>query len=317
MSAPARRIEVSVSSTAARSSRSGRGGRLDHRVLAADVVGGDRQARRLLDPADHVEVGQRRLDHDHVGALLDVEQRLAHGLVGVGGIHLVAAAVAERGRGVGGLAERPVERRGELRRVGDDRRVLVALRVELRAQRAHAAVHHVAGRHGVGAGRGVRDRRAGEQLERDVVVHLPVLAHDSAVAVRGVLAQAHVGDHDQVRVRLLERAHGQLHDALVVVCARALLVLLGGEPEQQHGRDAELMGDARLLDGVGDREPLDARHRLDGRAAVGAELHEHRVHEMGGAELGLADHVAQDAGLAQASHAGSGNAIPRSVRRVP
>ena len=75
MSAPARRIDVSVSSTAARSSTSRRGGGLDHRVLAADVVGGDRQAGRVLDAADDVEVGERGLDHDDVGALLDVEQR--------------------------------------------------------------------------------------------------------------------------------------------------------------------------------------------------------------------------------------------------
>ena len=58
----------------------GRGGRLDHRVLAADVVGGDRQPRLALDRRDHVAVGERRLDHHHVGALLHVEQRLAQRL---------------------------------------------------------------------------------------------------------------------------------------------------------------------------------------------------------------------------------------------
>ena len=79
MSAPARRMPVSASSTAARSSsRPCGGGRLDHRVLAADVVGGDRQLGRLADAADHVEVGQRGLDHEHVGALVLVEPRLAH-----------------------------------------------------------------------------------------------------------------------------------------------------------------------------------------------------------------------------------------------
>ena len=52
MSAPARRIAVSDSSAAARSSRSpaARGG-LDHRVLARDVVGGDRQVEPLADGA--------------------------------------------------------------------------------------------------------------------------------------------------------------------------------------------------------------------------------------------------------------------------
>ena len=48
-----------------------------------------------LDPADEVEIGQGGLDHQDVGALVDIEARLAHRLVAVGGVHLVAAPVAE------------------------------------------------------------------------------------------------------------------------------------------------------------------------------------------------------------------------------
>ena len=84
-------------------------------------------------------------------------------------------------------------------------------------------------------------------------------AHDAAVAVRGVLAQADVGDDEQVGVRLLDRARGELDDALVVVGARALLVLLGRDAEQQHRRDAERVRLAGLLDRVRDRQPVDAR----------------------------------------------------------
>ena len=58
--------------------QAGGGGGLEHGVLAADVVGGDGQAGGVLDAADHVEVGQRGLDHDHVGALGRVELGLAH-----------------------------------------------------------------------------------------------------------------------------------------------------------------------------------------------------------------------------------------------
>ena len=119
---------------------------------------------------DQVAVGERRLDHHHVGALLHVEQRLAHRLAPVGRVHLVAAAVAERRRRAGRLAERPVEGRGELRRVGEDRRFGEALGVELLADRADAPVHHVRGRDHVGAGARVADGGAREQLERGVVV---------------------------------------------------------------------------------------------------------------------------------------------------
>ena len=82
-------------------------GGLEHRVLARDMVGGEGCAGGVLDPADHVEVGKRGLDHEHVGALVEVELRLADRLEHVGRIHLVAAAVARsagssrrrRGRG--------------------------------------------------------------------------------------------------------------------------------------------------------------------------------------------------------------------------
>ena len=152
-------------------------------------------------------------------------------------------------------------------------------------------------------GRGVGDRGAHEQLERGVVVDVAVLAHDAAVAVARVLAQAHVGHDEQVGVGLLDRADRELDDALVVVGARALLVLVVGDAEQQHGRDAEGGGGARLLDGVGDREALDAGHRGDGLAAVGAVDDEQRVDEIARLERGLAHEVAQDAGLAQPAQA--------------
>ena len=110
--------------------------------------------------------------------------------------------------------------------------------VERGAQRADAPVHHVARRDGVGAGLGLRDRGAGEQLERRVVVDDAVRAQHAAVAVARVLAQAQVGDHQQVRVRGLDRARGELDDALVVPRAGALLVLVRRQAEQQHARDA-------------------------------------------------------------------------------
>ena len=111
--------------------------------------------------------------------------------------------------------------------------------VQRGAERAHAAVHHVARRDGVGAGLGLGDRRAGEQLERLVVVDDAVGAQHAAVAVRGVLAQAEVGDDQQVRMGGLDRPRGELDHALVVPRAGAFGVLARRQPEEQHGGDAE------------------------------------------------------------------------------
>ena len=129
---------------------------------------------------------------------------------------------------------------------------------------------------------GLRDRGAGEQLERRVVVDptSPPVAQDPAVAVVGVLAQAHVGDHEQVGVRGLDRARRELDDALVVPGARAHLVLGRREAEEQHGRDPELRRRTGLLDRVVDREVVDARHRGDRRAPFAPRDDEHRRDEV-------------------------------------
>jgi hypothetical protein len=60
-------------------------GGLDHRVLAADLVGGDGQGGVVAQEADDVQVGARGLDHDHVGALELVEFELAQGLAALAG----------------------------------------------------------------------------------------------------------------------------------------------------------------------------------------------------------------------------------------
>ena len=70
----------------------------------------------------------------------------------------------------------------------------------------------------------------------------------TAVAVVGVLAEADVGEDEQLGVRGLDRARGELDRAVVVPGAGAVGVLLGGDAEEQDGRDAERVGGARLLD---------------------------------------------------------------------
>ena len=158
------------------------------------------------------------------------------------------------------------------------------------------------GRDGVGAGGRVGDGGLGQQLDRQVVVDGP-LADDAAVAVRGVLAHADVGDHDEVGVGLLQRAHRHLDHALVVVGAGAELVLGGGDAEEDHRADADRDQLGRLGDGLGDRQPLDAGHRLDGLAHRLAGGHEHRLDQVLGAQARLADEVAERLGPAQAAQA--------------
>ena len=178
------------------------------------------------------------------------------------------------------------------------------LLVELKANRADPAVHHVARRYRVGAGVGMGDRRFCQQLDREVVVDFgAAFAEDTAVAVRGVLAETDVGHHDQVGMGLLQRPHRHLHDPLVVVGAGAELVLGGGDPEE-HQRPDPGGGDlARLLDQVVDREALDPRHRGNLLANPLAGDDEGGLDQVRRGELGLADQAAQGLGAAHSAHA--------------
>jgi hypothetical protein len=109
----------------------------------------------------------------------------------------------------------------------------------------------------------VADGGLREQLERAVVIDSSVLAHDAAVPVVGVLAQAHICHHQQLGHSLLDRARGQLHDALAIPRAGAVRVLLGGQPEQHHRGDPQRGRLLGLVDRGGERQAVDPRHRRD------------------------------------------------------
>ena len=65
---------------------------------------------------------------------------------------------------------------------------------------ADAAVHHVAGAHEVDAPLRQQHRHVGEH-HHALVVEDRVALHQAAVAVRGVRAEAHVGEERQLRAR--------------------------------------------------------------------------------------------------------------------
>jgi hypothetical protein len=122
--------------------------------------------------------------------------RLPQRLAGVGRVHLVGAPVAELRRALGRLAEGAVEGGGVLHRVGEDRHLRVPALVQrprMRATRpsimsegatmsAPASACETAIRPAASASRRCRP---------------PPLDH-AAVPVRGVLAEADVGDHQQL-----------------------------------------------------------------------------------------------------------------------
>ena len=117
-----------------------------------------------------------------------------------------------------------------------------AVVVERLADRADAAVHHVARARRCPRRRAAcADRGAREQLERRVVVDRRRRRRRARRSGRGSVYSQRQRSAITSRsgMRLADRARRVLHDALVVPGAAALLVLLGRDAEQQHGGDPE------------------------------------------------------------------------------
>ena len=119
------------------------------------------------------------------------------------------------------------------------------------------------------------------------------------MAVARVLAEADVGHHEEIGDGLLHRAYRLLDDAVLRVGLGAARVLLRGQAEEQHGRDAHGRGVLALLEQLVDGQAELSRHGSDGLAHAAAVNGKERVDEVIRAEHGLADHPANERRLAE------------------
>ena len=110
------------------------------------------------------------------------------------------------------------------------------------------------------------------------------------MAVRGVLAEADVGDeHERLcGGALLERAQAALHDAVVDPGAGAVLVFFGGKAEEQEAANSKPGAGFGFLHGFVDREVEDAGHGGDLAADAFALAEEERVDERAGVQVRFA-----------------------------
>ena len=273
-------------------------------MLARHLVGRDRRERRVGEARDHVEVGPGGLDHQHVGALVEVGERLADALAAVRRIDLVALAIAALRRRVDRAAERAVEGRGVLRAVADQARLDEIGVVERGPDRADAAVHHVGRRDEVGARLGVRHGDAREQLDGRVVVDLAARTEHAARAVVGELAEADVGDDRQ-----LGRA---LRGSRARRAARRRRRPRRSSPRRPCGRAARTAARRRSLPSATPRASSASRSadrwRWPGKPGIGRSIalaldDEQGLDEVGGIEARLADDPADRLAAAQSPEA--------------
>src|SRR5207244_6489082 len=89
----------------------------------------------------------------------------------------------------------------------------------------------------VGAGGRVGHGRPHQLLDGGIVGDV-VTFQNAAVAVRGVFAQAHIGDDDGVGSIALDGANRRLNRRIVVVGGRSDVIFVRGDAEQQDARYA-------------------------------------------------------------------------------
>ena len=278
-----------------------------HGVLAAHLVGVHRHLELVLHPAHHVQVGHARLHHHHIGAFRQVQRDFVQRLVGIGRVHLVGAFVrlAQVRRRAHRVAERAVIGGGVLGGVGHDAGVRKAVAFQGLADLADAAVHHVRGRHHVGAGLGVGHRLLDQGGDGDVVKHIAVLVEDAVLAVGGERVQGHVGDHAHLRHRLFDRPGGALGQPVRVPGFGAVQAFHRHrrDRKQGHGRDPQVRQLACFLAQQVHGHALDAGHRGHRFGVVFAVEDEHRVDQVVHGEGVFAHQAAGEIVLAHAAHA--------------
>ena len=263
-----------------------------HGVLAADVVRAHRNVERFAYAPDHVEIRKRRFNHHHVGAFLQIQPHFLQRLAGIGGIHLIAAAVAELGRRLRRLAKRAVEPGTVLRGVRKNGDVFELVFVEHLSNRADTAIHHIRGRDDISAGARVRKRLLRQDSQRRVIRHFSVL-HDAAVAMIGVFAQADVGDDEQFQVGLSNALDGALHNALRAERTCSARVLRFWQAKKNDRRNPERFHLPALLQDLVGGLLENVRHRADFLTHVLPRADKHRIDQACGREARLANHAAK------------------------
>ena len=137
-------------------------------------------------------------------------------------------------------------------------------------------------------------------FERGIVGHFAIFDH-AAMPMAGVLAEANVGDDDQIEFGLANGFDGALHDAGGRRGFRAGFVLVFRDAKEDHSGNAEPFDFAALLHQLVRRLLIDAGHGADLHAHALAGANEHGVDIAAGGEARFARQAAHRFGAAQTS----------------
>ena len=196
-----------------------------------------------MDPANDIQIGHARLDHDYVGSLAQVQGHFTHRLVRIGRIHLIRLLVsfAKATRRTHRIAKRTIKGRCVLGRVRHDHNVMMLCFVECFADRTYSAIHHVRWCNHRCTGCRLIDRLLAKDLNRCIVVDISV-DQETIVTVRGVRIEGHVTDDANRGTEL--RSDGTRCSANEIIGIEGMITILrffarGRHREKSDRRDIE------------------------------------------------------------------------------
>ena len=158
------------------------------------------------------------------------------------------------------------------------------------------------------AGLRVAQGRAGDELARGIVEHVSgtvAFGQKAAVAVRGVFAEAHVGDDLKVGPVFFQATYGALNDAVFRIGFAALFILCCRNAEEHERSETGVHGFAHLPFQLIYRHLIHAGQRGYGLAEVFVVGVHHDVahHEVRGAEGDFFHHFTNGGIAAQTTSA--------------
>ena len=201
------------------------------------MIGSQRQVEFISELRDDVEIGKGRFDHEYVSSLVYVQRCLSQRLPTVGGVHLVAPAVAELRRRVGGIPEGAVKGRRVFNRIGHDWNHFEIVLIKCGSNFGDPAVHHVRWGDDIGAGPGVGQRCFGKYLQGRIVINL-VVDQKSAMTMVGVFTETDIGDDKQFRGFVFQFPDSPLDDPVLVVSSGTDTVLFLRNAEKHYRIDS-------------------------------------------------------------------------------
>ena len=144
------------------------------------------------------------------------------------------------------VAKRSVIGRAIFGGIGHDRNLIEVAFIQSLADLGHPAIHHVGGGDHIGAGFGMGQGCAGQQIEGGVVIDA-VAFHDPAMSMICILAQAYIGNDYQFGKFFFDRFDCFLNNAVIRVGPGAQGIFFVGYAEKDNRRNSKFMGFLRGL----------------------------------------------------------------------